>query len=361
MNMACICLAITLLYGELTILIDAHCLWFPGRAWITDPQFSEDGDYFAVITVRRADDMLYRTLMVFQARDWRPVKEIVLDQYYDVRNEQRPGLSEKRTAERARRCGFAWLARSKGRLLYFIPEGKLYTILVTDPHAKPELLWRERAIFRLSISPDGRYAAMIARSENHEGIVCVVLDIPMRRVIKEHPTSMPGAPYPVVAFSHDGCYLAVSDGELIDVLDLRTGKLIADGLADGDEFITALAFTPDNTALLALDFAGELRWWDWRKGKVLGSRLIQGLDDRAGIGLSHSDKESFIIVWNSSRITVYDLKRVKVVWSKPWNCAGCSLHLGASMLAIATGTDGMVFDRIMLVDSRTGELRRSKD
>nr|BAL54468.1 WD-40 repeat-containing protein [uncultured Planctomycetota bacterium] len=171
---------------------------------------------------------------------------------------------------------------------------------------------------------------------------------------------MPGSPYPVIAFSHDGAYLAISDGELIDVFDLRAGKLSAEGLTDGDDHITGLAFTPDDRVLLALDFAGELRWWDWRKGKVLGSTLIQGISERAGIEVFRCAMDSYMVVWNSGLVTLYDLKRLKAVWSKSWNCSGCSIKPDSSVLATATGTDGIVFDRIMLLNVLTGEPRQSR-
>jgi WD40 repeat protein len=348
-------LAMAILYKEPIIFANDSCLWFLHREWISDPRFSEDGEYLAMTTTRRFGDTLYRTVLVCDTRNWRPVREIVLDQYYEVRNGPRAGLLEKRYAERAQRCGFAWVPQSRGQLLYFTPEGKLYSILIRDNHAQPEIVLRGRAAFRLSLSPNGKYAAVVARTENWEGISCVVLDISTRRVIKEHRTSMPGPPYPVSAFSHDGAYLAISDGELIDVLDLRTGKLTADGLADGDDCITALAFTPDDRVLLALDFTGELRWWDWRKGKVLGSTLIQGISHRAAIEVLCSGMDSYMVVWNSNLVTLYDLKRLKVVWSKSWSCSGCSLKPGDFVVAIGTRSDGIVFDKIMLLDMRTGE------
>jgi WD40 repeat protein len=172
---------------------------------------------------------------------------------------------------------------------------------------------------------------------------------------------MPGAPYPVAAFSQDGTYLAVSDGELIDVLDLKTGKLIAEALADGDDYIISLLFSPDDHVLLALDFTGEIRWWDWQRGKVLGSILIQGIDSLASIEEFRCAGASYIVVWNYSGVAVYDINRLKLLWSKPWHCTGCSSQPGRSLLAVTISKDGMVYNRIAFIDSRTGELRRPKD
>jgi hypothetical protein len=85
-------LAMAILYKEPIIFANDSCLWFLHREWISDPRFSENGEYLAMTTTRRFGDTLYRTVLVCDTRNWRPVREVVLDQYYEVRNGPRAGL-----------------------------------------------------------------------------------------------------------------------------------------------------------------------------------------------------------------------------------------------------------------------------
>jgi WD40 repeat protein len=110
---------------------------------------------------------------------------------------------------------------------------------------------------RVTFSPDSRL--LVTGSESYQ-----VWDTASWNELYQGPDSE--NVYRPSAFSPDGGALAVVKGQsVIELLDPASGRVLADLEAPGSATISWLRFSPDGSALLALEWARDIQVWDLRQ------------------------------------------------------------------------------------------------
>ncbi|GBD35526.1 hypothetical protein HRbin36_00638 [bacterium HR36] len=299
---------------------------------LSSPMFSPDGQFVAFKAGVVRDNILERRLLIVDVQKWQPVYQLLVQRRKltegDIKNGDGQELSEE-----YQRYGFTWLDAE--RLAYFDLEGKLWFLDVKGNPARPEHVWQADRIYRVVASHKGGYVAVICKIPEFPGVACVIIDTKSKSIIHKHGTSMTTDPYPVASFSADDRWLAVSDGELIDVIDLAQ-KQFAQQINCEDDVVVALTFGPAPNSLLALTYQGNIYFCDYKRGTISGSTQIGDLGELAALKVLTVDGRKLLMAWNESDITLYDLDKLKICWTKALPNYGCAVSPDHRTIMVVT-------------------------
>lgn len=316
---------------------------------LSSPVYSPDGRFLALKAGRLRHKILERRLLIIDVAKWQPVYAVLI---------QRRKLPEKddelwepawQEVFKEYHCyGFTWL--DSDRLAYFDLQGKLFTLDLRQSPPRVQEVWKAEHIYRLTASHKEQYLAAICRITEFSGIGCIIIDTRSWTPIYKHATAMEDEPYPVAAFSDDGKWLAVSDGELIDVINLEQKKIVKQiNLQDG--LPVGLKFGPIPNVLIAMTCDGNLYFCDLKRRLVTGTTNVADVGEFAALEVVIVVDRRLLLSWNESGIALYDLDKLKICWTRSLQNYGCALCPDQrAILAITTNR------QLLRLSLSTGEI-----
>jgi|GEM_PF-1749215 len=307
------------------VLEEASC---GHQAWwrelnLSSPMYSSDGSFLAFKAGFLRDDILERRLLIINVAKWRPVYQVLIQRRKLPDANIPPWRAPwQELFKEYYRYGFTWLGSD--RLVYFDFEGKLFTLDLKCSPPRKEQIWNAEHIYRVVASHQGQYLAVICKIKESAGIVCVIIDTKSKSVIYKHATSMEADPYPVAVFSNDDKWLAVSDGELIDVINLEQRQSLKE-INLQDDVAVALKFAPMPNILLAMTEGGSVYFCDLKSGSVTVTANLADAGEFAGMEVIIVEGRRLLLAWNENDLTLFDLDKLKLCWTKPLQNFGCAL------------------------------------
>ena len=240
-------------------------------------------------------------------------------------------------------------------------------VLLSGQHLVPWMLkgqpdavqgWQEhkQPILRTAVTRDGQFAVSVARD-----LIAVTWDLPAGKKIAEAELSeqFPDG----LTISHDGQRLASGNrrGE-VSIIKADGGKPVT-RLSSGHtgKPIAALAFSPDDKRLIAIEHNGGLRHWTLSPSPDSSSKLIESKTPLRVVSLQVlSDSRHVLTADNGGEVRVWDLEAGK--WRTV--CSGDidqldGFAVSADEKRIALGGNGNSV--ILVYELESGELLKKLD